>query len=399
MGCRRLAWLALIVVVGAGCGGVTVLDDGGADAESDVSADESMGRPVTAVAAGSDYTCAITNSQVWCWGAAPYDVVAFDNSLPHPTPVERTDVPPSKTLCASVAGDQDHVCAVTTSGDVYCWGANLSGQLGNGTTSNDGMAPAKVDGVSGVTSVACGDDFTCALTEGGNVFCWGNDQVGELGDGTPDGGAPPPHDGGAPFPNETAVPVSVTGLSNVTGITAGWDSACAVASGDVWCWGLDLATSAQYHAPVQQPNLHGVTSVAVGEGTACAVAAGSVYCWGNGAGGQLGNGALPPNPTDTPVEVVGVSNAISVSMGAITGCATTGGGDVWCWGDNTFGQLGNGTVGGFQATPARLDVSNATTVSSGWDHGCAITSSGLMCWGNGVLDDGGTALSPTLVSW
>lgn len=398
MECRLLAGIAFVATATVSCGGVTTLDDGGSDAASDVSTDASTGRLVTAVAAGSGYTCVITNSEVWCWGNAGYDVVAFDD-LAHPTPVQRTDVPPSTTLSSSAGGAQDHVCAVSTLGDVYCWGADLSGQLGNGTTSNDGMAPAKVQGVSDVISLASGDDFTCALTKNGNVFCWGYDANGQLGDGESDGGAPPPHDGGTPFPNETAVPVAVTGLSNVTAIAAGANSACAVASGDVWCWGGELATNAAQYVPVHQATLHGVTSLAVGSGTACAVVAGSVYCWGNGAGGELGNGTLPQNPTDTPVEVVGVSNAISVSMGSFTGCATTSGGDVWCWGDNTFGQLGNGTVGGFQATPARLDVSNASSVSSGWDHGCAVTASGLMCWGKGVLEDGGTGLLPTPVSW
>ncbi len=406
MGSRWLEWLAVVSIT-AGCGGTTTLgNDGGADAASDVTqpvtdaGSDSSGRPVTAVATGGFYTCVIADTAVWCWGAAPFDVVAFDNAI-HTAPFQRTDVPPSTALCASATGDEDHVCAVTTNGDVYCWGGDFDGQLGNDTTSNQGMAPAKVQGVSNATSVACGDEHTCALTKSGNVFCWGDDQHGQLGDGEADGGPPPPHDGGTPFSWETGLPVAVTGLSNVTAIAAGWEYTCAVASDEVWCWGADLVVgNPDRYIPTRQPSLDGATAITVSDdATACAVANGTAYCWGYGAGGELGNGAAGGNPTDTPVAVVGVSNAISVSIGSVTGCAATNVGDVWCWGDNTTGQLGNGTVGGSQATPARVNVANASAVSTGMQQTCAITSSGLMCWGSVGLGDGGILPTPTLVTW
>jgi alpha-tubulin suppressor-like RCC1 family protein len=203
-----------------------------------------------------------------------------------------------------VSGNESY-CAVLASGGVDCWGIDENGQLGNGTIyGTDGVqgfdSPQVASGITNATSVASeGGKGYCALLATGSVDCWGDNEAGEIGNGTingPDG----------PYVYDTPQPVS--GLTNGTSILSDGTGYCAV-----------LAT-------------------------------GGLDCWGDNGAGQLGNGTTggPDNADgyDSPQTVTAVTNATAVSSATNSYCAVLATGGVDCWGDNETGQLGNGSIGG-----------------------------------------------------
>jgi alpha-tubulin suppressor-like RCC1 family protein len=324
---------------------------------------------VAMVAAGGARACALTTSGgVKCWGRG------LGNSGASSTPV---DVGGLEIGIASVSVGLFHACALTTSGGVKCWGGNASGELGATTAEQCGSSPytfscsttpVDVTGLtSGVVAVSAGGapgagyggGYSCAVTTGGGVKCWGSNAAGELGDGTT---------------TNRAAPTDVTGLtSGVAAISTGGGG---------------------------------------GGGHTCAVTTtGGLKCWGNNAYGQLGATAgdlCGPGPfsqpfacSKSPIDVSGLTSGVmSVSTarfayGSYT-CAVMTSGGVKCWGDNSSGQLGDAKTCG-STCPSPVDVlglaSHASAVSAGGSHTCGIVFGGLKCWGNnqtGALGDGTT---------
>jgi hypothetical protein len=296
-----------------------------------------------------------------------------------------------------------HSCALTRSGGVKCWGDNSSGQLGNGTTTSS-PTPVDVTGLgSGVEAVAVGWRHACALVTGGTVKCWGTM-------GT---------DGAAVM---HSTPVDVLGLPNgqnaIASISAGYDYTCARVTYPalkVRCWGLNdhgqlgNGTTISSSVPVEVVSLTSGAVFAGGKHT-CALASVSsgdgsfgpnrdVKCWGDNRYGQLGDGTTV-NST-VPVKVTGIRSdafASAVAVGGDHTCASTDSGVV-CWGRNVDGQAGNGTtidsrspvmVSGF-STFAPIDAAPFG------DHTCALIGGfGVKCWGNndfGQLGNGTTISS------
>jgi hypothetical protein len=295
---------------------------------------------VAMASAGAFHNCAVTAAGgVKCWGLsfgpAPVDVAGLSSGV------------------ASVSAGRSHSCAVTTAGGVRCWGSNLYGQLGNGTTTNS-STPVDVTGLTnGVAAIAAGGQYSCAITTAGGVKCWGANANGELGDGGACG-------------TICSSPADVTGLANgVAGVavsTGDYHVSCAVtASGGAKCWGSNqygaLGTGSSSgpetchvaspcsRTPVDVTGLStGVATISAADAYACAVTtAGGVKCWGSNFWGQLGNGSRVEE--DTPIDVSGLtSGAAAVSTGEGQSCAVTTAHGLRCWGDNEFGQLGDGTT-------------------------------------------------------
>ncbi len=319
------------------------------------------------------------------------------------------------TCGATIAASVVHTCALTGSGTVLCWGSNEYGQLGNGDTANS-TAPVQVVGLpSAAVSIAAGYDSTCALTNTGTVWCWGDNANGQLGNGT--------------FV-QSSVPMQVldsTGnapLSGVIAIAAGQYHTCAVTSaGAALCWGdnakgeLGNGTEIGSNLPVQVSGLtSGVATISAGSNFTCAVATGgNSSCWGDGASGQLGNGIATSSAIPTAVlDSTGnapLGGVVTISAGFENACALTSGGTVLCWGANNSGQLGNGTTSSLSNVPVEVVDSNGQSalhdvvaISSGLDYNCATTSSGsALCWGgndSGQLGNGSTTNSsrPVAVS-
>jgi alpha-tubulin suppressor-like RCC1 family protein len=261
---------------------------------------------------------------------------------------------------------------------------------------------------SGVSAVSAGGDNVCALTTLGGVRCWGDNLEGQLGDGT----NPGPQTCPSSEPCST-IPVDVSGLaSGVTGISMGFNHACALtSSGGVKCWGFnndgELGDGSQSwrFTPVDVVGLtSGVASVSAGGYHTCALTtAGGVKCWGLNFYGELGNSTT--TNSSVPVDVTGLTSGVAaVSAGYLDTCALTITGGIKCWGRNAEGQLGNGTTTGpqtcgpFACSNAPVDVLSLTSgvaaVSAGGEHTCALTTGGgAKCWGangGGQLGDGTT---------
>jgi len=364
---------------------------------------------VTGISVGETHACAVISSgEVKCWGANFQGELGDNTTTSSTTPVDvvgfgsspTPTVTPTNTPVSTqfVGAGALHTCTLTINGGVKCWGSNAGGQLGDGTTTAR-LTPTDVIGLSsGVTALAVGLYHTCALTTSGGVKCWGANGDGRIGDGTT---------------VSRPVPVDVVGLSSgVQAIAAGGSHTCAItSSGGVKCWGangngrLGDGTTTNSLVPVDVVGLNsGVVAITANFEHTCALtSAGGVKCWGYNAMGQLGDNTWEER--HTPVDVVGLNSGVSaVGAGAFHTCALTTSGGVKCWGANGNGRLGDGTTTNRFVPTDVTGLSNGVSfLAVGHYHNCALTASGLKCWGYnlyGGLGDGTTTdqLTPVDVS-
>jgi cysteine-rich repeat protein len=347
---------------------------------------------VAAIAAGEYHTCALLEAGgVKCWGANYFGQVGDGTTTERHRPVDVSGI--SSAVTALTAGSE-HNCVIVSSGGVKCWGGSWYGTLGNGT-SGPGIysaTPVNVTGLSsGVVYVASGVYHTCAILSSGGAMCWGRNGYGQLGDGTT---------------TNRPTPVAVSGLSSgLAAIAGGLEHTCALSdTGGLKCWGgndygkLGDGTLTDRLIPVDVSGLtSGVLAVTAGGMHTCAImSTGGIKCWGNNAYGQLGDGTTTNRytPTDVPGLASGVA---AISAGTWHTCAVTDTGGVKCWGYNSFGRLGDGTI---TNRPNPVDVLGITAgglaVSSDDNHTCALLDTeGMKCWGynaTGQLGDGTTTM-------
>ncbi len=337
----------------------------------------------TAVAVGGESSCVLQADGVSkCWGRNAEGQLGNGTTAASSTPVTVTGVT-ARTLAAGF----HHACALLASGAVSCWGANNAGQLGNGGVMGATTA-VSVTGITSAVAIAAGGNHSCAVLAAGGVKCWGDDGAGQLGNGA----------AGA-----STVPVDVTGISTAVGITAGFDHTCALlANGTVRCWGRglegQLGNGGLVNSPTPvSPSGIQLRIVALGAGlshTCVVIENGLSVCWGDNGNGQVGNGAVVGN-VPLPTSVVELGGTIAVSAGFAHSCALLVEGDVKCWGLNDGGQLGMGTAGGAVQRSGIPLVVNGPMVGFdvGGNHTCAVTPSGTgSCWGDGTwgqIGDGG----------
>jgi len=291
-------------------------------------------RSVVAIAVGDTHACALADDgRIFCWGTNDQGQLGdgTNDYRDYPTlPVVGID--DARAIAAGIRFS----CAVRADGSVWCWGEDP----GNGPSTT---VPVQVPNIDDATSVVAGGAFACALRSGGAIACWGVGDMGQLGDGS--------------FQSNVgaADPQAVVGIDDAIQIAAGWNHACAVrADHSLWCWGgngdgatgygqLGDGTLDNSAIPVEVTAVGDVSIVAAGGWTTCAIRTdGTVWCWGYGEQGGLGDG----NATDssTPVQVVGITDATLLTVGDFHACATRSDGITWCWGDTDWAGSGPATT-------------------------------------------------------
>ena len=370
---------------------------------------------------------ATLRARAWKAGATPSDISSATYGI--------------ATAQAAVAGGGDHSLALTDGGDVWAWGYNFNGQLGDGTVTPRTTA-VRVSQLSGVTGIAAGTSHSLARKKDGSLWAWGNNAHGELGDGST---------------IQRLTPVRVPGMSawcrwtagsstawrrratarcgrGATTATGSWGTArrrrrrhpCRWVSsrgwcwsrpagrtrwrlrddGTVWAWGynehgeLGDGTTTTRLSPVPVAGLSNVVAVAGGQFHSLALKRdGTVWAWGSNGNGQLGDGTLTQRLT--PVRVVGLTDVVAIAAGQRHSYALKSDGTVWAWGYNASGQLGDATTTP-RSTPMRVGTLPAIgAIGTGDSHGLAIGDDlSAWTWGNnfwGQIGDGTTVNRPTPV--
>ena len=305
---------------------------------------------------GYYHACVIaSDNKLYCWGRNHRGQLGNNSMVDssRPVAVNMTGVLAGKTI-KQISTGAYHTCVVASDDNAYCWGENMKGQLGNNSTANSSV-PVKVD-TSGVLAgktikqISTGHYHTCAVASDDKMYCWGENNNGELGNGST---------------VDSRVPVAV----NMTGVLAGKTikqmsvgtyNTCVIASDDkVYCWGSNAYgqvgnnSLTDSNVPVAV-NTTGVLAgktikqISVGHHRACAIASDDkMYCWGNNMGGALGNGSTADSHIPVSVNMSGIlaGKVIRrISIGAFHTCVYATDNKIYCWGSNNYGQLGNNST-------------------------------------------------------
>jgi hypothetical protein len=302
-------------------------------------------------------TCVLRESgDVVCWGENGYGQLGDGTTDSRTTPAPVVGL--TGVVAVSTGGVQ--TCAVTSSGAVWCWGANAVGALGDGTGMSSSV-PVRVSGISTASDVTCGVEHSCALLLDATVQCWGDGIQGSLGDA---------------MLEDSLVPVRVFGLTSVRSLGSGRRHVCAARTdGTGRCWGLSSAsgplgdgiTVTRSDTPVTVTGLTTATEVTAGYQHSCALTDVGPRCWGANDSGQIGDGTRAPRPTPTTVPVAGCTGVALVAGGPFS-CVACEEGPLYCW--------GNGTL-----SPTLVPgVSSVSRLAAGANGVCAIdVHGGLFC--------------------
>lgn len=350
--------------------------DGGIPGSQGIATAQAGLASVTQVAAGEENSCAlISDGTVKCWGGwARYEQAGRGHSNYYVNVSTPTAVP-TLTNATQIAASDYTYCALISGGSVKCWGHGNYGQRGDGTNVDFDGTVYSTSGITTATQIAGGRESMCALLSDGTVRCWGYNNQGQLGDGT--------------ISNRNT-PVAVSGLTGATAVYVGKGSfACAiVAGGAIKCWGrngrgeLGDGTTTNSSTPVNVVGVTNAVSMALGQEHSCAlISDGTARCWGYNNSGQLGDGTTTNSLA--PVNISFYSKIASMTALSYGTCAILTDNTVRCWGSNWAGSLGTGNAtNGNPATSAVYSLANATQIAAGGSQVCARLSGGTVsCWG------------------
>ena len=286
-----------------------------------------------------------------------------------------------------------HTCVLTTSSQIKCWGSNIYGQLGDGTTV-DKLSPTLIDAATTYTEISAGDGHTCAITTGGVLKCWGHNSSGQLGNGTT-------------LDQVTAITIDLgTSYSQVS--TSG-NVTCGITIANVLkCWGYNGqggvgdGTVIDKTSPIVINGGTTYSKIATGALHTCGItSAGVLKCWGNNDSGQLGDSTTANK--NLPVIIDGGVTYSKIAVSSFIQyhtCGVTTANVLKCWGNNIYGQVGDGST---TTRPAPTIIAAGTSfsdVSVGYVHTCAIvlTTGLLKCWGYNFYYQLGDYTSSTRLS-
>lgn len=296
------------------------------------------------VSAGDGFTCGVsTAGDAYCWGKGLY------GRSDAPTPVS------GGHHFVQVSAGANHACGVTTERAAYCWGVNGAGQLGSGDTASS-WAPRPIASRASFESVSAGWDHACAVATDGAAYCWGNNRFGQLGDGSQNG---------------SLVPRPVSQIHDFVSVSAGGHHTCGLsARGVMYCWGDNFHSQIGEGpsrlgswVPVAVATGHRVSAVSAGALHTCALTLASidrVSCWGGNQDYQLGvRRVVTRDQVLISERIFRGIGFVQLDAGDYHTCGTTEEGAVYCWGRNTEGQLGDGTLR-VPVRPARVAEPDST---------------------------------------
>jgi alpha-tubulin suppressor-like RCC1 family protein len=355
---------------------------------------ENQTSSVDQLTGGGWHTCMLReDGTVMCWGNNYYGQigVGYRNASGGVNPIDVTLYGGHTATQLSAGGF--HNCAILDDGSVACWGYNQDGTLGDGTYSDRYVPVPTLSFGPDVTTelLSSGYYHTCALLSDQSISCWGSNEYGQIGNGEIDGtiGISTPY----------SVPEFSSG-SNASLVRAGGHATCVVTTdGELFCWGYKALKgvtndnsyiSTPTHIPHQGTN---VTDVSVGGYHTCSLLEnGSVMCWGRNDFGQRGLGytqsATDPFTERAVIDFGNNRTALQVSAGTHHSCAILEDWEIVCWGNNTYGQLGN-TPSNHESTPVTVSgldgVAKPENLFLGNFHTCVVfEDKSVSCWGRNV---------------
>jgi alpha-tubulin suppressor-like RCC1 family protein/subtilisin family serine protease/fibronectin type 3 domain-containing protein len=325
------------------------------------------------------------------WTRYTYRVRAFSPTAGYSDYSNESSTKTLGALYGALACGLNHSVALDESGRVWVWGDNRVGQLGNGTKTSR-ATPLRLTTISDVIEVAAGDSHTVVIKSDGKVYAWGSNSKGQLGDNSK---------------TDRKTPIAVTNLSSAIQVDGGSSFTLALLSdGTVRAWGengmgqLGDGSKTDRKMPVPVAGLNNIIEIAAGGMHSLALSAdGTVYSWGNNGQGQLGNGMK--QQASIAKQISGLTGVVHVAAGDSHSIALKSDGTVWSWGSNDYGQLGDGTTSRRNIPAKIVTLNGIMAVSAGHSHTLAISTSGqVFSWGKnrkGQIGDGSSVdrLSPT----
>ena len=332
------------------------------------------------ISAGGDRTCALAaDGTPYCWGSGVQGEIPLAGStIDSPLPLQVTS-----SRFVSISVGYVHSCAVASDSTAYCWGNDQAGELGIGSTVYQPLPGAPVAGGQRFATVSAGDFSTCGVGRAGAGFCWG----GNVGSGNPRLSSPSPV---AVAPGLTFKAMTLTtGDPGLGGGSGGQHTCGLTATGVAYCWGINNlgelgsgAVTTLDSVPVPVAGGIAFAMLSAGNYHTCGVSTdGAAYCWGSNYAGELGN----PSVSDSslvPIAVTGGYQFLTVSAGFFHTCGLTTDGSAYCWGANSEGQLGDGTLSERKVPAPVVGGLHFVAIAVGMAHSCALTAAGTAyCWG------------------
>lgn len=384
---RMAAVSSMMIPCGAGGGnhegqlGIGTVDD------QDSPVEVTNGGSWIDVSSAQENSCGIkTDGSLWCWGSDSEGQLgdgggAVSSLIPK-------IVPGGQTWKQVSASDGGHVCAIRSNDSLWCWGENIFGEVGDGTTT-DRTTPVAVSGGGTWKSVSAGGWYTCGLKTDDTAWCWGADNFGQLGNGVS---------------GSTTTPMAVSGGGTWKALTAGaYATTCGLRPDNTgFCWGIGThggngdGTTSDRQTPTTISGGGLWQDITPGTFGTCGIrSGGKVYCWGSGNGSAMLGQGNPYGDDDysQPHLVIGGGQWKDLDTGDDHVCGIKSDDTLWCWGTDGEGQLGNGAGSTTQYSPIQIGADTWKMIRPGAYHTCGIKSDDtLWCWGpdwDGELGNGG----------